>query len=66
MKTLLPNMSKSEGPITVCNCSDENLKKEQRLCLAYREGQKGYCAYYRCSIGACANYDGSFSNTNNQ
>ncbi len=66
MKTLTPNMSKSEGLLTVCNCTDTNIRKEQRKCLTYREGKKGYCAYYRYSISACANYDGYFLNIKNR
>jgi hypothetical protein len=42
MKTLMPNLSKPEGPLTVCNCPDTNVRKEQRKCLAYCEGKKGY------------------------
>jgi hypothetical protein len=61
MMTIIPNMSKSDGPLTVCNCTDTNIKREQRKCIAYLEGKKGYCSYYRFSIGACANYDGYFS-----
>jgi hypothetical protein len=64
MKTLMPNMSKSSGPLTICNCDKINIRKEQKKCLAYREGKKGYCAYYS-SIGACANYDGCFSSIEN-
>jgi hypothetical protein len=41
MKTVTPNMSKYEGPLTVCNCTDTNIRKEQRKCLTYREGKKG-------------------------
>jgi len=65
MKILMPNMSKSEGPLTVCNCTDKNIRREQRKCITYREGKKGYCAYYRPSIGACANYDGCFASIEN-
>jgi hypothetical protein len=43
MKTLMPNMSKSSGPLTICNCDKINIRKEQKKCLAYREGKKGYC-----------------------
>ncbi len=53
-------MSKSEGPFTVCNCTDTNIRREQRKCITYCEGKKGYCAYYRSSIGACANYEDIF------
>ena len=66
MKTMMPNMSKSKGPLTVCNCTDTNVRREQRKCIAYCEGKKGYCAYYRSSIGACANYDGYFSTVLNR
>jgi hypothetical protein len=65
MDTLMPNMSKSEGPLTVCNFTESKIRKEQRKCIAYREGKKGYCAYYRSSTGACDNYDGQFSNVKN-
>ena len=61
MNTLTPNMSKSEGLLTVCNCTDTNIRKQQRKCSTYRKGKKGYCTYYRSSVGACANYDGYFS-----
>jgi hypothetical protein len=66
MKIVMPNMSKPEGPLTVCNCPDTNVRKEQKKCHAFCEGKKGYCAYYRTSIGACANYDGYFSTVKNQ
>jgi hypothetical protein len=66
MKILVPNMSKSEGPLTLCNCTETNIIKEQRKCLTYREGKKGYCAYFRSSIGACGNYDGYFSTVKNR
>jgi hypothetical protein len=59
-------MSKSEGLLTVCDCTDANIIKEQKKCPTYREGKKGYCAYYRSSIGSCANYDGYFSNIENR
>jgi hypothetical protein len=65
MKNLVPNMSKSEGPLTVCNCTEKNIRREQRKCIVYGEGKKGYCTYYRSSIGACANYDGCFSSIEN-
>ena len=66
MKAMMPNMSKPEGPLTVCNCIDTNIRKEQIKCITYCEGKKGYCAYYRFSIGACTNYDGYFSRVENR
>jgi hypothetical protein len=66
MKTMMPNMIKSKGPLTVCNCTDTNIRNEQRKCIAYCEGKKGYCIYYRSSIAACANYDGYFSTVMNR
>ena len=30
MNAVMPNIIKSKGPITVCNCSDKNIKREQR------------------------------------
>jgi hypothetical protein len=66
MKKMMPNMSKLKGPLTVCNCTDTNIRREQRKCIAYCEGKKGYCEYYRSSIGACANYDGYFSTVLNR
>jgi hypothetical protein len=65
MKTVKPNMSKSEGPLTVCNCKDKNISREQKKCFVYGEGKKGYCSYYRSSIGACDNYDRCFSSMEN-
>jgi hypothetical protein len=59
-------MSKDDGLFTVCICTGKNTSKEQRKCNAYREGKKGYCTYYRVSIGACSNYDGAFSITENR
>ena len=61
MNTLVPNMVKSDGPLTVCDCTDKNIRREQRKCISYGEGKKGYCTFYRSSIGACTNYDGCFS-----
>jgi len=61
MNTLKPSMCISKGPLTVCHCTEANVKQEQRNCLAYSEKEKGYCTYYRFSIGACSNYDGCFS-----
>ena len=66
MKTMMPNMSKLKGILTVCNCTDTNIRREQRKCNAYCEGKKGYCTYYRYSIGACANYDRYFSTVLNR
>ena len=62
MKTIKPSICKSEGPLSLCDCSDLNKKEEQRKCLTYSIGKRGYCEYYRSSIGACSNYDGCFSN----
>ena len=61
MQILKPSICKSEGPLSFCDCPDKNIKEEQRKCLTYSRGKKGYCAYYRSSIGACSNYDGYFS-----
>ena len=66
MKTLKPSMCKSEGPLSLCNCTDSNIKEKQKKCLAYSCGKKGYCEYYRFSIGACSNYDGFFSIADNR
>ena len=66
MKTPSPNMCKSEGPLTMCKCTDANFTKEQRNCIGYSKGKKGYCTFYRFSIGACSNYDGYFSDTMNR
>ena len=66
MQIIKPSICKSEGPISLCDCPDRNIKEEQRKCIAYREGKKGYCAYYRSSIGACSNYDGYFSVVKNR
>ena len=62
MKTLKPSICKSDGPLSLCDCTDLNIKEEQRKCLTYSRGSRGYCEYYRSSIGACSNYDGGFSN----
>ena len=61
MKTLKPSICKSEGPLSLCDCPDKNIKEEQRKCLTYSRGKKGYCVHYRSLIGACSNYDGCFS-----
>jgi hypothetical protein len=62
MKTIKPSMCTLEGPISLCDCSDKNFKEEQKKCLTYSRGKKGYCEYYRSLLGACSNYDGYFSN----
>ena len=66
MIDLKPSMCKSEGPLTVCDCTDTGFRKEQKKCLTYTEGKKGHCVHYRSSIGACSNYDGHFSNIENR
>ena len=66
MKIIKPSMCKSGGPLSLCDCPDKNIKEEQRKCLTYKEGKKGYCAYYRSSVGACSNYDGYFSIAKNR
>ena len=62
MKTLKPSICKCDGPLSLCDCTDLNIKEEQRKCLTYSRGRRGYCEYYRSAIGACSNYDGGFSN----
>jgi len=62
MKTLKPSICKSEGLLSLCDCTGENIKEEQEKCITFKQGKKGYCEYYRSSIGACSNYDGYFSN----
>ena len=66
MKTPVPSICKSEGLLSLCDCTGENIKEEQRKCLAYSRGKEGYCEYYRSSIGACSNYDGYFSKIENR
>jgi len=66
MKIPMPSMCKSDGLLSFCDCTDKSIKEEQKKCFTYRHGKKGYCEYYRSSIGACSNYDGYFSNCENR
>ena len=61
-----PNLCESDGLLSRCVCADKDIKGEQKKCLAFKRGIKGYCSYYRSSIGACSNYDGCFSLSENQ
>lgn len=40
MENLKPNMCKSEGPLTVCDCTGNNIKEERRKCLTYEQQRR--------------------------
>ena len=64
MQNQKPNLCKTEGPLSICDCLNDtvNLKDVQKRCHAYESGKTGCCAYYRSTINACLNFDGYFSN----
>ena len=41
METLMPSISKPEGPLTVCNCIDTNIRQEQKNALRIVRAKKG-------------------------
>jgi hypothetical protein len=61
MKTVKPNMCKTDGPLTICRCDGGNIKEKERNCHTYVHGKRGYCEYYRSTLNACSNYDEYYS-----
>jgi hypothetical protein len=46
MQTLKPSICKYDGSRSLCDCTDLNIKEEQRKCITYSRGKRGYCDYY--------------------